>query len=101
MKNISFEVTDDESSIIQQIVERAASMARQNGHEFETMSCHMDILATHCNGNPLRLGSLLEADDINFAHDIYGIGCYLDRSTGQLTEFFSPRFSQPQHIAAE
>ncbi len=59
------------------------------------MSLHMDVSATHANGNPLRLADLLAADDFNFAHDLSGICNCLDRNTGKLTNNFRPRFSQP------
>ena len=53
----------------------------------------MDIEATHCNGNPLKLQELLEADDFNFTHDMIGIQQHLDRFAGQLQDCFVPRYS--------
>ena len=51
------------------------------------------LAATHANGNPLRLHDLLNADDLNFAHDVWGIRSKIDRTTGKLTDHFSPRYS--------
>lgn len=53
----------------------------------------MDIRACHANGTPLRLEELLRADDGNFGHDVFGIRRYIDRTTGQLTDCFLPRFT--------
>lgn len=79
---------------------RAVALAIQmkiplNGRDI--LSFTMDIEATHCNGNPLRLQELLEADDANFGHDVFGINKYLNRDTGKLSDHFMPRFSAPQH----
>lgn len=53
----------------------------------------MDITAVHANGNQLDLTALLAADDSNFAHDVFGIRRHLNRDTGELEDFFTPRFS--------
>jgi hypothetical protein len=57
------------------------------------MDFDMDIEACHLS-NPLRLKELLEADEFNFAHDIYGIMNNLNRETGKLQNCFLPRFSK-------
>ena len=54
---------------------------------------NMDFIATHCNGNPLRLKDLLKADDFNFAHDYFGIKNCLNRKTGKHENCFVPRFT--------
>lgn len=36
---------------------------------------------------------LNDADDFNFAHDIYGIQNNLNRKTKQFSNFFVPRFA--------
>lgn len=53
----------------------------------------MDIVAAHVGGCPLKLKQLLEADDLNFFHDVYGINQNLDRNTGELKNFFWPRYA--------
>jgi len=54
----------------------------------------MDISATHCNGNPLDLESLLSVPYEDFAHDILGIQSNINRRTGELENLFSPRCSK-------
>lgn len=62
------------------------------------MSIHMDIIATHANGCPLRLLGLLEADAFNFTHDVCGIRRHLNRNTGKLENCFVPRYAMPANI---
>lgn len=50
------------------------------------------------DGNPLALEALLESDGLDFAHDIYGIQAKMDRRTGKLAAFFSPRYSAIYHL---
>lgn len=89
VSKISFDVSTKDRAIIRQIAERAVQ--ELNVGRLDTL---MDITATHCNGNPLRLADLLSANAFNFAHDIYGIARHLNRETGALMDFFSPRYSQ-------
>lgn len=60
------------------------------------MAFIMDLCAADgVNGNdPINLDALAQADDFNFLHDVTGIMRHLDRSTGQLTDHFSPRYSR-------
>lgn len=103
---ISFECTLAEDAIIQKIARRARALETSSGGKARTqMDWVMDVVATHANGNPLRLQELLDADDFNFAHDVFGICRHLDRddgspTAGQLTGGFSPRFSTPVREAA-
>ena len=76
-----------ERDLIKQIAERAA---KQLG--VDRLDTAMDVTATH-ETNPLQLYRLLNADDINFAHDIYGIRNHLNRATGYLMDCFYPRCS--------
>lgn len=93
---VSFECTREEIAIIQAIVARAVQRKPNIGF----LSLEMDITACHCNGYPLRLQDLLEADDFNFAHDVFGIRANIDRSTGELENCFLPRFAQPEQVEA-
>lgn len=52
----------------------------------------MDLCAVH-NSNPLKLADLLAANTFDFMHDIAGIIRHLDRTTGELRDCFSPRYS--------
>lgn len=96
----SFDVaTHGERETIQKIAGRAHKMDRQhNGRDARSLQHHrMNITACHANGNPLRLEALLEADDFNFAHDVFGIDRHIYRETGHLMNFFRPRYSRPEH----
>jgi len=97
MNTINFKkATDEELKLAEAIAKRAAKQAIDFGIEYDQLSAEMDILATHLNGCPLKLQELLDADDVNFAHDTFGIRRHLNRRTGKLEDFFDPRFSQPE-----
>lgn len=98
MKTISFKTTKEEYLLISKIVKRTFAMRPDLGAILDYQSLIMDITACHANGNPLRLAGLLKADDFNFAHDVFGIHRHIDRNTGELTDCFSPRFSQPASL---
>lgn len=86
---ISFEVSKEQSRTITKIVARAKKMnSRVDG-----LSLTMDLCACHANDTPMDFERLLAADDFNFAHDVFGIIRHMDRETGRLKDFFSPRFA--------
>ena len=60
------------------------------------MAFIMDLCAADgVNGNdPINFDTLAAADEFNFLHDVLGIIQHLDRSTGKLTDHFSPRYSR-------
>jgi len=84
-----FTASKFEMDLIAKIVKRAQTL--DSG--YITIDAMMDIEATHCSGNPLDLAKLLEFDDFNFSHDVFGIRRTLNRHTGKLTCCFSPRCS--------
>jgi hypothetical protein len=88
------DISKPDLEIIKNITARAASIAQQHGHDYDLMSGTMDISSAHLD-MPLRLDALLEADDFNFIHDVFGISQHLDRSKypGKLTDCFRPRFA--------
>jgi hypothetical protein len=103
MQTVSFNVSNADSDLIAKIVDRVVGVEALHLHprdRRDRMSITMDITATHASGNPLRLADLLAADDFNFAHDVFGIANHLNRTTGQLENHFSPRFSRRQSEAA-
>lgn len=69
---------------------------------YERVNLTMDLLAADgVNGNrPLDWDRLLAADDFNFMHDLAGIARHIDRSTGELTDHFMPRFTVREAAAA-
>jgi len=79
----------EDMKIIKKIVNRAIAL----GDSRDKMSITMDLSAANFS-NPLRLHDLLEADDFNFCHDVFGIALHLNRETGKLENHFSPRFSK-------
>lgn len=94
--HVKFNTTEDDGRVIAGIVTRAMKLKLGASR----MDVHMDLSATHCNGNPLRLDDLLAADDFNFTHDIAGIRRHLNRDTGKLEDGFSPRFTLREKRAA-
>ena len=91
---ISFEVSQMEMDLIQEIVTRALGVAKSAGVRVSTQELMMDITATHANGCRLRLGELAGAPAFDFAHDVFGIRKHLDRETGTLRDCFLPRYAQ-------
>lgn len=99
--NISFKCSSDDRQAVASIAERAITVwFGMTGRRLSGLDVSMDILAVHCNGNPLRLRDLLGADDFNFIHDVGGIMRHLDRDTGKLTNHFTPRFTKREQKAA-
>lgn len=90
---INWSVTDQDFEIIEKIAERAYMMARSQGVEYDMTSLAMQVIACHLNGCPLKLQALLDADNFNFSHDVFGIANHIDRKTGKLTRCFLPRFA--------
>ena len=84
---ISFEVTKQEHVLIDRISRRAAREL-----DIDPLTTNMDLCACIANGTPLRLDELIKADKFDFAHDILGINQHLDHETGELNNFFLPRF---------
>jgi hypothetical protein len=78
----------EEMNLMFSIAKRAEEM---NLMIFDRMSLVMDLDNTHKDCG-LRLNDLLNADDINFVHDIMGIQNNMDRKTGKLVNCFLPRF---------
>ncbi len=87
---VSFNTTSEDRATIAEITDRVMSVAPAT----DRLTINMDITACHANGCPLRLKDLLEADDFNFVHDVFGIHRHIDRETGQLGGFFRPRFAE-------
>jgi len=86
-----------EAQLTHKIAMRAVELGKQlTGRELDFLDVEMDIATAHLNGNPLKLQELLDADESNFAHDVFGIRRHLNRYTGELQGFFSPRYSQPE-----
>lgn len=85
-----FHTTKEEFTLILKIAERAEHLGFcQNVKRIETL---MDLAAAHANGCPMDFDAMLNAGDIDFAYDFWGIRNHLDRSNGRLGSYFTPRF---------
>ena len=93
LQELSFDVREADAHLIRDIAKRAVKLAEKYGIDYDFMTADMDLTACVANGNPLRLEDLLAADDGNFGHDVFGIRRHIDRETGKLGGFFSPRYS--------
>ena len=62
-----------------------------SGYNNKKMDFMIDLEKVNCD---LDLQALLDADDLNFAHDIAGINRHLDHDTGELKDCFWPRFAR-------
>jgi hypothetical protein len=87
---------DLEMAIIAKIADRAVNMYAQHDVRVDRQDVLLDVLVTHRKVMPLRLADLLDADDLNFAHDISGINRHLDRDNYALMDGFRPRFCERQ-----
>jgi hypothetical protein len=95
VNQIDFEASPSDAQAIREIVKRAVVFNVKNGGpRVDPLDLNMDLTATHLNGCPLKLQELLEADDFNLIHDVFGIHRHLDRNTGKLKNCFLPRFAK-------
>ena len=91
---VSFDIPKADAKTITQIINRAVELSPDHGWTpDDRLSLVMDLTATHANGCPMDFDRLLEADDFNFSHDVFGIMRHIDRATGELGDHFLPRFA--------
>lgn len=81
--------TKDRFMIYVKIAQRAENMGIYTGERFTLL---MDIENADKAFN-LRLEELLNADNVNFAHDIVGIVNHIDRSNPTDFNLFVPRYA--------
>lgn len=86
---LKWKATIEEHAKISAIYDRAVKTCTMNKMDFA-----MDIEATHSNGCPLDLDKLLNFPELDFWHDLNGIGEHLDRNTGELKDCFLLRCSR-------
>lgn len=92
---------NSKTGIYMKICQRAEKL----GYKGDFLSLMMDIESADKEFN-LRLNDLLDADNFNFLHDIYGIvnNIVRDKYPAKSFGFFVPRFagcSQPNFIAGK
>jgi hypothetical protein len=94
---MNFHTTSEELNLILRIGDRGEEAYKQAGERHRAkMALVMDVTACHANGCRLRLRDFLEADDLNFYHDLLGIRRHINRETGKLEGVFLPRFAAPE-----
>lgn len=94
MKIVKWNVSYSDAKLIERIARRATRGKHWiDGRLIDDLTIRMDLTAVHANGNPLRLMELLDADVFNFTHDITGIYNHINRTTGRLSDNFSPQYS--------
>jgi hypothetical protein len=91
----SFACSGAERELARRCAARAVEVVKKHGGKRRPLlEFEMDLVACHANGCPLDFPRLLNADDFNFAHDVFGIERHLNRCTGKLGNCFLPRFHQ-------
>ena len=96
-----FTATPAEREIIERIAKRAVALYRKYGNtDVDELDIQMDLEACHCNGCPLRLADMEQADNFNFMHDVTGINAHLNHDTGKLERWFLPRFADMERRAS-
>jgi hypothetical protein len=84
--------SDKDMDIILKIAKRASKISESHWAEYNETSAGIDLIYAH-DQVTLDLEALLETDDFNFVHDVFGIALHMDRSTGELDSRFLPRFA--------
>jgi Family of unknown function (DUF6874) len=85
-----------EALLFKAIADRAEKLGQKFGRPMMRSAIILDLVIAH-RQCPLDLLKLLDADDGNFSHDVFGIMRHLDRETGELRDCFIPRFARFQH----
>lgn len=89
---ICMATNNEDEAMIRKIVARAVELHETLYNATPSrLSLSMDLTIAH-NHQPLDLTRLYAASDSEFAHDVFGIRRHLDRETGKLPKWFSPRF---------
>ncbi len=90
---MNFKCTPENRAHLKTIIDRIAEFDPDR----DRRSTEMDLIACHNGGCPLDFAAMAAWEDFfHVAHDIAGIGSYLDRETGKLAGFFRPRFALPE-----
>jgi len=93
-----YDDTTDEQTLILKIAQRASALASALAStlaiRYTVVDAALDITCVHQDNGGLKLAELLNTDDGNFGHDVFGIRRFLDRSSKHLGGQFSPRFSR-------
>lgn len=94
---MNFAIDNESRDLIDAIVQRF--FEAHPDHHHDRKSVVMDLIACHNGGCPLDFAAMAACEDFSqVAHDIAGIGRFLNRETGELVDFFAPRFMLPEQI---
>lgn len=94
-KVASFKCAASDRAVITKICERYENTTgATEDPNYERINLDMDLTACHANGCPLDFEKLLLFPDFDFFHDLHGISRHIDRTTGELKDFFLPRCSK-------
>lgn len=92
---ISFKIDKKDFEVVSKILDRADRIYQEaQGQKLDRMETMMDLSACHANGCALDFQKLLDAPDLDFAHDVFGIKRHINRQTGKLENCFVPRCHQ-------
>lgn len=96
MAQVNLHVTPKEYFLIKEIIDRVIfdDTPEVHTHQVDITCLTMDIIACHAKGCELDLQALLGSARNDFYHDVWGIHNHIDRTTGQLTDWFIPRFKK-------
>ncbi len=89
----TLDITEEESTLVTEIVKRAAEWLESNGLPFDCLSARMDLEACHGLFRRLDFAAMLDGSIGDMMYDIVGIRTYLNRETGELLADFEPRFA--------
>jgi hypothetical protein len=95
MKTMAITTTQKENMlVIKSIAVRARKLAINYQPDFRStlLEIMMDIEYFH-ELNPIDLVGLINADDYDFCHDVFGIVRHFNRNTLKLEGCFFPRYS--------
>ena len=87
------QLTDQDVRPIHELAVRASKLAARESVTYPVLDASMDITAVHLH-TPLDLNALACANDLEFAHDVFGILQHINRHTGELENGFTPRFAK-------
>jgi hypothetical protein len=95
----NWEITREDHDLLVQVADRALSELA--GYPDDKHTLIMDLNACHANACALDFKGLLEAPLQDFSHDICGIRQHINRDTGKLEDFFTPRYARSNERLAE
>lgn len=85
------ELTAEDAEKVDAIIDRI--FANTDINQSNRMTLFMDLTLCHTSGTPLSLDDMLTGRIEDLAHDVIGINQNIDRATGELGNFFTPRYA--------